>query len=288
MQRPHTLRVASVLIAVVGVIYMPAAWADQPPEDQEQTVCGWIAERAAFALWSSAAGEPTPNAWRSVPGAEPVSHKTRDGRTLYGYKISAKPPQDATGPWRGFVLVAQGNAMLADQLLADLRTFTDRGVDVYVYDYRGYGHSEGNRRLKAIVSDYREIFNALSATENNHRFLYGISFGGLVLLNVIGGGATFDKAVIDSTPSRISHMGCPEEYDPVRNLPSDSSHLLVVSGKRDRVVEPTDTKELIAAAKSRGAQVVVSEEFAHPFMDLLSIHLQRKKMVQDFLFAPNP
>ena len=69
MQRPHTLRVASVLIAVVGVIYMPAAWADQPPEDQEQTVCGWIAERAAFALWSSAAGEQTPNAWRSVPGA---------------------------------------------------------------------------------------------------------------------------------------------------------------------------------------------------------------------------
>jgi hypothetical protein len=277
-------RCRAVCFGLVAIFCMAFASAEGPSENLEVTVCGWLKERAAFAAWSMAAGRPNPNAWRSVPGSLPISHKTRDGRVLRGYKISRT---SAATSGSGFVLVAQGNAMLADQLLHDLGTLADRGYDLYVYDYRGYGNSEGKRRFKAIVSDYREILDALSANPNDQKLLYGISFGGIVLLNIVGGGAKFDRAVIDSSPSRISHLGCPGEYDPVRNLPSDSSNLMIISGKNDTVVTPEDMHELIATAKSRGGQTIVADEFAHPFMDTQqTVHEQRAKLIMEFLFKP--
>jgi len=262
--------------------FMALASGDPSSDNLEDTVCGSIAERAAFAAWSWSAGRPNPDAWRSVPGAAPVSHKTRDGRVLRGYKIS----RTATGlPRNGFLLVAQGNAMLADQLLHDLSFLADQGKDVFVYDYRGYGNSEGKRRLKAIVSDYRDLFNALSTSLHDQKHLYGISFGGIVLLNVMGSGANFHRAVIDSSPSRVSQMGCPPEYDPVDNLPTDSSNLVVVSGQKDTVVPPADMAELISTAKSRGAQIIVSDDLAHAFMDEeQSVHRQRQNLIKEFLF----
>jgi len=273
-----------ILAALLAVSCASVEVAAKPSDDVEQTVCGWFLERAAFAAWSSVAGRPNPNAWKSVPGAEPISYRTRDGRTLHGYRISPRSGSNVSIPPLGFVLFAQGNAMLADHLLGSLGSLANHSLDIYVYDYRGYGESEGNRRLKAIVSDYREIFAALSATNPGRKFLYGISFGGIVMLNVIGGGAAFDKAVIDSTPSRLSQWGCPEEYDPVHSLPADSSKLMVISGKRDGVVKPSEQTEFLSGAESRGARVVISEEFAHPFMDSdPSIHRQRQQMVVDFL-----
>jgi alpha-beta hydrolase superfamily lysophospholipase len=275
------------VVVLVAVLVVAGAFVDvaaKPSDDVEQTVCGWILERAAFAVWSAVAGRPNPNAWKSVPGAEPNSYRTRDGRTLHGYKISASSDSDASSPSPGFVLFAQGNAMLADHLLGVLSNLANQGLEVYVYDYRGYGESEGNRRLKAIASDYREIFAALSAANLGRKFLYGVSFGGIVMLHVIGGGAEFDKAVIDSTPSRLSQWGCPEEYDPVHGVPADSSRLMIMSGQRDGVVKPAEQTEFLSAAESRRARVVISEEFAHPFLDSdPSIHQQRQKLVVDFL-----
>jgi alpha/beta superfamily hydrolase len=278
------VRHAFPLVALFVILSFRAASAASP-EDLEQTVCGWIKERVAFALWSFAAGKPDGDAWKAIPGAEPVQHRTVDGRVLRGYKIAARPRPDTTGLATGFVLLAQGNAMLADQLLVTAGELAEQGLDVYVYDYRGYGRSEGKPRLKAIVNDYREIFGALSAVNDvGRKSLYGISFGGLVVLNVIGGGAQFDRAIIDSTPSRVSQLGCPEQYDPVGNLPPDSARLLMISGARDGVVKPAEQAELLSVAKSRGARVVVSDSFDHPFMDRdPSVREQRQAIVSQFL-----
>jgi alpha-beta hydrolase superfamily lysophospholipase len=282
LQRTHASRAVSAPTVLAMFFFMSLAAGEPASGNLEETVCGWLAERAAFAAWSWSAGRANPAAWRSVPGATPVSHKTRDGRVLRGYKISRS---DAGPPRDGFLLVAQGNAMLADQLLHDLSFLADRGKDVFVYDYRGYGNSDGKRRLKAIVSDYRELFNTLGTNPDDQRLLYGISFGGIVLLNVIGSGAKFDRAVIDSSPSRISQLGCPPVYDPVGNLPTDSSNLMVVSGQKDTVVPPSEMAELLSTAKSRGAQTVVSDDLAHAFMDEeQSVHQERQKLIKEFLF----
>ncbi len=271
----------SLIIAGLVVTASSQLVAEARSGDPERTVCGALLERIAFAVWSRAAGQPRDDAWRSVQGASAVDHLTRDGRDLRGFRVS--PRAALRRP--GFVLFMQGNAMLAEQLLDELEPFAARGLEAYVYDYRGYGRSQGRGRLAAIVEDYREIFANLSAASGGApAYLYGVSFGGLIALNVIGSGARFARAVVDSTPSRVSPFGCPESFDPVRNLPASASGLLVISGARDSVVSAADQEELRAAAEARGARVVLHPEFAHPFMDRdPAIHSERTALVHDFL-----
>jgi alpha/beta superfamily hydrolase len=247
----------------------------------EESVCGSIKERLAFSMWSSSAGKPNLEAVDRIPNAESIVHKTQDGRLLRGYKLGSTADGGAV---IGFVLVAQGNAMLADQLLSSLGNFSQAGIEAYVFDYRGYGNSEGKRRLKAIVSDYQEIFDRISTSTKGKRFLYGISFGGVILLNVVGSGISFDRAVIDSTPSRVSNLGCPEKYDPIVNFPKDGSRFLFVAGHQDKVVPIKNSQDLIDLAKTRGSRIEVQLDYAHPFMDLdIRIHRARLNLISSFL-----
>ncbi|MBI5503679.1 MAG: alpha/beta fold hydrolase [Deltaproteobacteria bacterium] len=268
---------ALVLAATVADIRVSHA------ESLEETVCISVLERFAFWLWSSVAGTPDPTLAAAVPNAEPIVHQTRDGRLLRGYKLRSTA---ADGAVTARMLVAQGNAMLAEELLPSLTYFSRAGIETTVFDYRGYGDSQGAPRLKAIASDYRELFDALDASGPGKRFLYGISFGGIVSLAVVGSGIAVDRVVIDSTPSRISHFGCPQSYDPVANLPRDSSRVLIVAGERDRVVPAGNSRELREVAESRGARTELHADYAHPFMDSdPGVARARLELIRAFLLA---
>lgn len=244
----------------------------------ETSVCGIVREPLAFWLFRRAAGTPDAQRLAGIRDIERIRFETLDKRTLGGYRLRAG------GNPRGYLLVAQGNAMLADQIMGELQIFRDRGFDVYVYDYRGYGLSGGSSRLRAIVSDYRELVAHLNRQNYRRRALYGMSMGGVVLLNAVGARDDFSALVVDSSPSRISHLGCPEEFDPVNHLPANSSRIKIIAGGRDRVVRPEEMQELALAGGLRGAQVVQRAEFAHPFQDATAeIHRQRLKEVADFI-----
>lgn len=268
-------------LALLGVC-LSAAAAAQPDTELEESVCNVVLEPLAFWLWQRSAGTPHLQEDRLPANVEVIQHRTPDGRLLYGYRLKARTGSGA--PAKGFLLVAQGNATLAERLLARLGHFADSGYDVYLYDYRGYGRSGGKRRLRAIASDYQAIYAELSRTHSGERLLYGMSFGGIVLLNVVGSGVAFERAVIDSTPSTVSNYGCPQRYDPVRNLPADASRLLLISSTRDRVVTAEDSAGLLDSAAARGARTVRSVDFAHPFMDKdPAVASARQQLIHGFL-----
>jgi alpha/beta superfamily hydrolase len=244
--------------------------------DVETAVCGSVREPLMFWLWRSTAGSPNPARVAQIANLEQIRFKTRDGIELGGYKLAAKST-------KGYLLVAQGNAMLADQLVADLQTFRDLGLDVYIFDYRGYGISKGKSRLVAIVGDYAEIVSHLNTRGYEKRLLYGLSMGGVILLNAVGRSQAYTKLVVDSSPSRISNFGCPERYDPVAHLPEDSSRLMIISGAQDQVVTPRQMDELIRVAGSRQARILRDNEFAHPYQDLSpATHRRRQNEVATF------
>jgi pimeloyl-ACP methyl ester carboxylesterase len=173
--------------------------------------------------------------------------------------------------------------MIADQMIGELKGFAEKEYDVYVYDYRGYGTSEGKRRIKAMIEDYKEIIPFLNE-QYEINLLYGISLGAAILTNAIGSGVHYDRAVIDSSLSRFSDYGCPKEIDPINNLPEDASNILVITGQMDGVLKPTMTSEFRLLAKRKGAKVFNSEHYAHPFMDRNpSTHQDRMRRVIDFL-----
>lgn len=265
---------AGVLLAVILAYGAMSSGAET---DLETSVCGFLREPLAFWSFKQAAGWLEPSRVARIAGVERLAFTTRDGRVLGGYRLRAAAP-------RGYFLVAQGNAMLADQIMDVLAFFRDLGLDVYVYDYRGYGLSEGKSRLKAIVSDYREIVAALNAQGYGRRYLYGMSMGGVILLNAAGQSGEYDALVVDSSPSRISGLGCPEEYDPLRQLPQDGSKLMLIIGLLDRVVPPAEIEEMAKTVQERGGLVLKSPEFAHPLQDLdPEIRRRRFRAVADFL-----
>jgi alpha/beta superfamily hydrolase len=249
------------------------------PRDIETAVCGWFREPFMFWQWRRVAGSPDPQRLAQVKDLEPIQYKTRDGIVLSGYKLRAANP-------KGYLLVAQGNAMLADQLAGDLQIFRDRGLDVYIFDYRGYGNSQGKSRLAAIVGDYAEIVAHLNASPYSKRLLYGISMGGVILLNAAGQSPAYDRLVVDSSPSRISNLGCPERYDPVVHLPEDGGRLMIVSGGQDRVVPPAQMDEMIGVARARGARILQDPELSHPYQDSApAIHRRRQDEVVKFFLG---
>ena len=214
MNWPFVQRVIIMSLLLCGLLLRQTFAASERPmtaakqPDTEATVCGTFREPFMFWLWHRMAGAADPQALVNIPGLERLTFNTRDGITLAGYKLAAVNPT-------AYLLVAQGNAMLADQLIADLQTFRDRGWDVYIYDYRGYGNSQGKSRLAAIVDDYGEIVAHLNTQGYKQRLLYGISMGGVILLNAVGKTDLYTRLVVDSSPARISNLGCPEQYDPV-------------------------------------------------------------------------
>ena len=243
----------------------------------ETAVCGSVREPFMFWLWRSMAGSPNPTRVAHIINLEQIHFKTRDATELGGYKLTATNP-------KGYLLVAQGNAMLADQLVADLQSFRDLGLDVYIFDYRGYGISKGKSRLAAIAADYFEIVSYLNPLGYAKRLLYGISMGGIILLNAVGRSQMYTRLVVDSSPSRISDFGCPERYDPVVHLPEDSSRLMIISGAKDQVVTPSQMDELVRVGGSRRGRVLLDNEFAHPYQDLSdAIHRRRQNEVAAFL-----
>jgi pimeloyl-ACP methyl ester carboxylesterase len=246
--------------------FAPAGKGVRTGQLEEQAVCGFWTERLLSVLYHLAAGRPDATRVRGIPGLERVTFMTRDGRQLGGYKLRAYA--DERRQPHGYVLVALGNAMLADQVVGAFRFLQADGFDVHVYDYRGYGLSEGRSRFFAIRADHIDLIEHLNGAGYRHRFLYGMSLGGVFLLNAIGAGVDHDATLIDSAPSRISGYGCPQRFDPVENLPRDGARLGFVFGHRDTVVPPGAWRELSETARARGALVFERAELAHPLMDV--------------------
>jgi alpha/beta superfamily hydrolase len=268
---------------MIALIIMASTLGNADAVNREATICGSIKERFYFWMWSMNAPSPDPTLVAQFKNIDPINFTTADNKKLTGYKYNShNSKQERTKP-NGYLLVALGNAMIADRMITSFGQFAQKGLDVYIYDYRGYGNSEGKRRLNAMIEDYKEIASSFNQSYDR-KYLYGISLGGVFVSNVIGSGIDFDAAIIDSSPSRLSTHGCPQRIDPVENLPKDSSKLLVITGKQDQVLGDNMTQELREVASEKGAKTIHGESFAHPFMDSNEeIHQERMDLIMEFL-----
>src|SRR5215208_4154363 len=70
---------------------------------------------------------------------EEIAFAAEDGTPLHGWWIRAQRQ-----PAVAHVLLCHGNAGNIGDLVLHARLLTDAGLDVLLFDYRGYGKSEGN------------------------------------------------------------------------------------------------------------------------------------------------
>jgi len=111
-----------------------------------------------------------------------VRFSAEDGVELYGWFLPAK------GSASGTVLHLHGNAENMSTHFASVAWMPARGFNVFVFDYRGYGASEGNPSLEGAQKDIDAAMKTLLARgdiDKSRIAVYGQSLGGaLAVYNV--------------------------------------------------------------------------------------------------------
>jgi alpha/beta superfamily hydrolase len=268
--------------SLLFVVLSPACPAQTTPvtADVELAVCGSFIEPLFFSILSNRAESqvlPIPD-W---PHLDRLTVPVRDGTEIKGFRLKSRLPDSKP---IASLLVVQGNAMLAQNLLRELNSFSQIGLDVYVFDFRGYGLSGGKPRFKAIVDDYKELRTYISSQGSNRQLQYGMSFGGVVLLSANKASDPPSRLVIDSSPSIVSNQGCPTSYDPINNLPANANNVAIIAGGKDETVASNASRALVELVRSRGGTVIEKENWVHPFMERTAGALnERLAAVQELL-----
>ncbi|HIE09999.1 MAG TPA: alpha/beta fold hydrolase [Kiritimatiellae bacterium] len=113
---------------------------------------------------------------------EEVHFVAEDACRLHGWWITGPPKA------RGAVIVCHGNAgNIADRVWM-AQAFTSLGLNVFLFDYRGYGRSAGIPTERGLYRDARAAYEVVRArygdVEDPPVIVYGRSLGAAVAVNL--------------------------------------------------------------------------------------------------------
>ena len=180
-------------------------------------------------------------------------------------------PGEEGKPW---LLYFHGNGEVVSDYDGIAPMYNERGLNLLVADYRGYGASTGKPTFKDMVSDARVIFNHVTAEESEIGagqawYVMGRSLGSISALELAANCAEQVKGIIIesgfiSVAGLIRHLGLPspgdlspleEEY---RRLTANIElPALIIHGQHDRLVPLTQGKELYDSLGSDQKELVV-------------------------------
>lgn len=128
---------------------------------------------------------------------EEVHFQTTDGLTLHGWFIPAKRSVP-----RGTVIHFHGNAANITNHIASVAWLPWEGYQLLLFDYRGYGKSEGKiTRKGSIIDSHAALDYILSRpdVDPNTIFAYGQSLGGAIAAYVAAERKEIRAVVIESS-----------------------------------------------------------------------------------------
>jgi hypothetical protein len=117
---------------------------------------------------------------RSIPGLRDCWIKTEDGLRIHGWFA----PADSA---RATFVMAHGNAGNISHRYPLLRSLQRHRFNVLMFDYRGYGRSEGSPSEEGIYKDGRAALDyalTLPEVRQDRLILWGTSLGGAVAVDV--------------------------------------------------------------------------------------------------------
>jgi fermentation-respiration switch protein FrsA (DUF1100 family) len=113
---------------------------------------------------------------------ENVTFKSKDGTVLNGWFVPGK------GKVKGTVIQFHGNGANIANHYGAVYWLPDEGYNVFLFDYRGYGKSEGIPSREGIQDDAAAALNYIqtrSDLENKPIIVYGQSLGGAVAISTL-------------------------------------------------------------------------------------------------------
>ncbi len=258
--------------------------------------------------------EPTP-ARLGPPGTIEVPFESADGTRLFGWLIPAKGDRKRMNE-APTVLHVHGNAgsILSHAFFTEHLPFA--GFNVFIFDYRGYGQSEGRAsRRGPLIEDTHAALDAILARDDvdpSRIGVYGQSLGGSIALNVMAGRPEIRAAVIESAftswrdvaadslgrgssnalTRTLAAIFIPDEYRADEAIARINRPMLILHGDGDTIIPVAHGRALAAAAPNHAQLVELpggehnSLRMSHAMIDQVMIdffneHLQGRSETED-------
>lgn len=194
---------------------------------------------------------------------ESVSLAASDGIALHAWFVPAPNPQPEQGEAGPTMLFCHGNAGNISHRLETLRLFHELGLATLLFDYRGYGQSQGAPSEEGLARDAAAAWEHLVTVRGvrpERIVLFGRSLGGAVAARLA---AEKNPAalIVESSFSSVPDMGARlYPFLPVRLLSSFRFETktaiaaarcpaLVVHSPDDDIVPYAMGREIFAAAR---------------------------------------
>jgi hypothetical protein len=196
---------------------------------------------------------------------EEVFLATSDGTRIHGWYLPAKEAGIET------VLVCHGNAgNVSDRLDRAVRLQKELAVNVLLFDYRGFGRSEGSPDEEGTYQDGLAAYRYLTEKRGiapTSIVLFGESLGAAVAIELAGrvkAGALVLEAPFTSirAMAKVAYPFLPTfwvrtRYDNLSKIGELEMPVLIFHGTRDDVVPFAQGEELYRAAREPKAFVAV-------------------------------
>lgn len=122
------------------------------------------------------------NPYLDTVNYEDIFFKTADGLVLQGWLL--KPEEKSSGS----ILYLHGNAENISTHVNNVLWLVKEGFAVFVFDYRGYGNSEGHPAIEGVHLDAEAALNTiinLSGGDANNIIVLGQSLGGAIAVYTV-------------------------------------------------------------------------------------------------------
>jgi hypothetical protein len=132
---------------------------------------------------------------------EDVHLTAGDGTKLHGWFLTSESS-------RAVLLFTHGNGGNISHRLEKLKILHDIGLDILIFDYRGYGLSSGSPSEEGIYLDVQAFYNYLVKEKNvsaDRIIGYGESLGGAVIID-LAKGHTLGGLIIEGAFTSIPDM----------------------------------------------------------------------------------
>ena len=189
---------------------------------------------------------------------EEVFFNTREGRRLHGWHVPSAPPSNVTWLW------FHGNGGNISHRVDEIAQIHRRlGVNVFIFDYRGYGMSEGQPSERGTYQDSRAALAYLQSRPDvaSDKIVYfGQSLGAAVAVELAAEHPPAGLVLVApfaslSDMARIHYAALPvapwlarNRYNSLERIARTQAPLLVLHGAEDSIVPLSQGEKLYQAA----------------------------------------
>ena len=224
-----------------------------------------------------------------------VSLQTADRQTLSAWRVPA-------GEARGTLLFCHGNGGNISDCLHSIRIFNRLGLNVFIFDYRGYGKSSGSPTEQGTYRDAEAAWNYLVRFRKEDPakiVVFGRSLGGAIAawvsqanqpgaLILESAFTSVREAARDRVPAFLVKFLVPDVYRTLEYLSAVRCPVLIIHSREDEIVpfhhgealyaKSAGPKEFAVIHGSHNRGFIDSESYYEAALDsFLSEYLGRKR-----------